>query len=110
PSGRADVPSSVMPAAPTPSDRRPTRLLQLVGDPLRWRLLEGLTGSDRTVNELVELVGEPQNLVSYHLAKLRDAGLVASRRSSADRRDAYYAVQLARLHDLLSAAGGALHP
>ena len=53
--------------------------LQLAGHPVRWRLLGELARSDRTVNELVGLVGEPQNLVSYHLGKLRDARLVATR-------------------------------
>ena len=62
------------------------------------------------VHELTGLVGEPQNLVSYHLGKLRDARLVSARRSSADRRDAYYTVDLTRVGDLLSATGGALHP
>jgi protein-tyrosine-phosphatase len=56
------------------------------------------------------LLGEPQNLVSYHLGKLRDAGLVSARRSSADRRDAYYTIDLTRVGDLMSATGGALHP
>src|SRR5215813_12684964 len=62
------------------------------------------------VHELTGLVGEPQNLVSYHLGKLRDGRLVSTRRSSADRRDAYYTVDLARIAGLLSATGGALHP
>jgi protein-tyrosine-phosphatase len=62
------------------------------------------------VHELTGLVGEPQNLVSYHLGKLRDGRLVSARRSSADRRDAYYTVDLARIAGLLSATGGALHP
>ena len=62
------------------------------------------------VHELTGLVGEPQNLVSYHLGRLRDARLVSARRSSADRRDAYYTVDLTRVGDLLSATGGALHP
>jgi protein-tyrosine-phosphatase len=48
--------------------------------------------------------------VSYHLGKLRDAGLVSARRSSADRRDAYYTVDLTRIRELLSATGVALHP
>jgi len=62
------------------------------------------------VSELTGLVGEPHNLVSYHLGKLRDGGLVSARRSSADRRDAYYTIDLERVGELLSAAGGALHP
>ena len=36
--------------------------------------------------------------------------LVSSRRSSADRRDSYYTVDLTRIGGLLSASGGALHP
>jgi ArsR family transcriptional regulator, arsenate/arsenite/antimonite-responsive transcriptional repressor / arsenate reductase (thioredoxin) len=84
--------------------------LQLTGHPLRWRLLRELAQSDRMVHELTGRVGQPQNLVSYHLGKLRDARLVSARRSSADRRDAYYTVDLTRVGDLLSATGGALHP
>jgi protein-tyrosine-phosphatase/DNA-binding transcriptional ArsR family regulator len=88
----------------------PPDFLQLAGHPLRWRLLGELARSDRVVQELTGLLGEPQNLVSYHLGKLRDARLVSARRSSADRRDSYYALDLARVGSLLSASGGALHP
>jgi ArsR family transcriptional regulator, arsenate/arsenite/antimonite-responsive transcriptional repressor / arsenate reductase (thioredoxin) len=96
----------------TPPDRdlAPPGFLRLAGHPLRWRLLGELARSDRMVHELTGLVGQPQNLVSYHLGKLRDAHLVSARRSSADRRDAYYTVDLARLGHLLAATGGALHP
>lgn len=62
------------------------------------------------MHELTGLIAEPQNLVSYHLGKLRDARLVSAQRSSADRRDAYYTVDLDRIGGLLSATGGALHP
>src|SRR5262247_3061868 len=91
-------------------DVAPAEFLQLAGHPLRWRLLGELARSDRTVNELTGLTGEPQNLVSYHLGKLRDARLVSARRSSADRRDAYYTADLTRLGGLFSTTGGALHP
>jgi protein-tyrosine-phosphatase len=84
--------------------------LQLAGHPLRWRILGELARSDRMVHELTGLVDEPQNLVSYHLAKLRDGRLVSGRRSSADRRDTYYTLDLARVGGQLSATGGALHP
>jgi ArsR family transcriptional regulator, arsenate/arsenite/antimonite-responsive transcriptional repressor / arsenate reductase (thioredoxin) len=93
-----------------PPDLAPAEFLQLAGHPVRWRLLGELARSDRTVHELTGLVGAPQNLVSYHLSKLRDARLVSAQRSSADRRDAYYTVDLARISALLSATGGALHP
>src|SRR6266436_9877258 len=88
----------------------PPEFLQLAGHPLRWRLLSELARSDRIVHELTQLVGEAQNLVSYHLGKLRDGRLVSARRSSADRRDTYYGLDLARIGGLLSATGGALHP
>jgi ArsR family transcriptional regulator, arsenate/arsenite/antimonite-responsive transcriptional repressor / arsenate reductase (thioredoxin) len=88
----------------------PPEFLQLVGHPLRWRLLGELARSDRTVHELTGLVGEAQNLVSYHLGKLRDAGIASTRRSSADGRDAYYTVDLTRIGELLTATAGALHP
>lgn len=95
---------------PRPADLAPCDFLQLAGHPVRWRLLSELGRSDRMVHELTGLVGEPQNLVSYHLGKLRDGRLVSARRSSADRRDTYYGLDLARVSGLLSAAGGALHP
>jgi protein-tyrosine-phosphatase/DNA-binding transcriptional ArsR family regulator len=97
-------------APPAARELTPPRFLQLAGHPLRWRLLGELARSDRMVNELTGLVGEPQNLVSYHLGKLRDARLVSARRSSADRRDAYYTVDLGRLGELLATTGAALHP
>jgi protein-tyrosine-phosphatase/DNA-binding transcriptional ArsR family regulator len=84
--------------------------LQLAGHPLRWRLLGELSHSDRTVQELTGAVGEPQNLVSYHLAKLREGRLVSARRSAADRRDTYYGLDLTRVGRQLAAAGAALHP
>jgi ArsR family transcriptional regulator, arsenate/arsenite/antimonite-responsive transcriptional repressor / arsenate reductase (thioredoxin) len=91
-------------------DVAPPEFLQLAGHPLRWRLLGELGRSDRLVHELTGLVGEAQNLVSYHLGKLRKGRLVSARRSSADRRDTYYGLDLTRVGALLSAAGGALHP
>jgi len=88
----------------------PPGFLRLAGHPLRWRLLSELARSDRQVRELKALLGQPQNLVSYHLARLRAGGLVTARRSSADGRDAYYSIDLARCGELLAAAGAALHP
>ena len=69
-------------------DSAPPGFLQLAGHPVRWRLLRELAGSDRQVRELTGLTGHPQPLVSYHLGRLRAAGLVSARRSSADGRDA----------------------
>ena len=84
--------------------------LRLLGDPLRWRLARELAAGDRRVRELVAAVGQPQNLVSYHLRQLRDAGLVVARRSSFDGRDTYYHLDLERCGEAWSEAGVALHP
>jgi protein-tyrosine-phosphatase/DNA-binding transcriptional ArsR family regulator len=84
--------------------------LRLLGDPLRWRLACELAAGDRRVRELVAAVGQPQNLVSYHLRQLRDAGLVTARRSSFDGRDTYYHLDLDRCAEAWTGAGSALHP
>jgi ArsR family transcriptional regulator, arsenate/arsenite/antimonite-responsive transcriptional repressor / arsenate reductase (thioredoxin) len=91
-------------------DVSPPSFLRLAGHPLRWRLLRELARSDRQVRELCALIGQPQSLVSYHLGRLRAEQVVSTRRSSADRRDAYYSLELARCGALLTATGGALHP
>jgi protein-tyrosine-phosphatase/DNA-binding transcriptional ArsR family regulator len=88
----------------------PPSFVRLASHPVRWRLLQELVRSDRAVSELTTLVDEPQSLVSYHLRHLRDGGLVFARRSSADRRDSYYAIDLAACRDALQVAGGTLHP
>ena len=88
----------------------PPAVLQLLAHPLRWRLTQELVGSDRTVRELTDLVEEPQNLVSYHLRQLHDGGLVVRHRSSADRRDVYYAVDLAQCREAFASSARALHP
>jgi ArsR family transcriptional regulator, arsenate/arsenite/antimonite-responsive transcriptional repressor / arsenate reductase (thioredoxin) len=88
----------------------PPEFVRLVAHPVRWSLMRELVHSDRTVRELTGLVGEPQSLVSYHLRQLRDGGVVSARRSSNDRRDAYYAIDLTACQEALQDAGGALHP
>ncbi|GAA3550252.1 ArsR family transcriptional regulator [Amycolatopsis ultiminotia] len=95
---------------PTAEPSEPPPFVRLAGDPLRWRLMRELAQSDRRVRELVEVVGQPQNLVSYHLGKLRAAELVTARRSSFDGRDTYYHLDLRRCADALTEAGSALHP
>jgi protein-tyrosine-phosphatase/DNA-binding transcriptional ArsR family regulator len=88
----------------------PPAFVRLAGHPLRWKLLGALADSDYRVRELVTRVGEPQNLVSYHLRLLRDGGLVTATRSSFDRRDSYYHLDLDRCAEALAATGAALHP
>lgn len=83
---------------------------KLLADDVRWHLLEQLARSDRKVHELVASSGRPQNLISYHLARLRRAGLVTQRRSSADARDLYYQLDLDRFTDLYAGAAAGVQP
>ncbi|NTU82675.1 MAG: ArsR family transcriptional regulator [Chloroflexales bacterium] len=93
------------PAAAAPGGAEALRLLT---DETRWRLLRALRPSDRQVNELVELTGLPQNLVSYHLGLLRQAGLVQLHKSDADARVTYYGVSLPALTAHYAQLGAAL--
>ena len=88
----------------------PPAFVQLAGNDLRWRLLRELAQSDQRVRELMASTDQPQNLVSYHLGKLRQAGLVTMRRSNADGRDVYYHLDLERCADFLASTAEALHP
>ena len=88
----------------------PPSFLCLAGHPVRWRLLTELSYSDRRVGELCARLELPQNLVSYHLGRLRAERVVSRRRSSADGRDSYYRLELDRCSELLAGAGSALHP
>jgi protein-tyrosine-phosphatase/DNA-binding transcriptional ArsR family regulator len=92
------------------AEQSPPQFLHLAADPLRWGLLAELAYSDRRVGELCSLLDRKQSLVSYHLGQLRGAGLVSRRRSSADGRDSYYVLDLARCREMIGASGQALHP
>lgn len=85
-------------------------LMQMASHPVRWALLTELAGSDHRVRELAAAVGEPQNLVSYHLRRLRSAGLVDARRSTFDGRDTYYRLNLTGCAEAFREAAAALHP
>lgn len=56
-------------------------VFRMLADPTRIRVLFALTGGESSVNELAERVGKPAPSVSQHLAKLRMARLVRTRRS-----------------------------
>ncbi|HUF37510.1 MAG TPA: ArsR family transcriptional regulator [Anaerolineales bacterium] len=85
-------------------------LLRTLGHDLRWQLVTALSRSDLRVRELVEQVRRPQNLVSYHLNRLRLAGLIRETRSIADGRETYYSLDLDRMKALLNETGSAIHP
>jgi ArsR family transcriptional regulator len=72
-------------------------MLKLLADDTRWRLVGALRHSDRQAVELATELNLPQNLLSYHLGLLRQAGLVQAHRSDADARATYYGLDLAAL-------------
>jgi ArsR family transcriptional regulator, arsenate/arsenite/antimonite-responsive transcriptional repressor / arsenate reductase (thioredoxin) len=84
-------------------------LLKLLADDTRWRLLCALRRSDQQVGELVEQLQLPQNLVSYHLGLLRQAGLVQTHRSDADARALYYGLNLEVVHASYQRIGASLY-
>lgn len=75
--------------------RQAARLFYALKDPLRLRILVALAQAGQlTVNELVRAVRVSQPLVSWHLARLRAAGLVRVARNG---RTARYSPDLAVL-------------
>lgn len=57
-------------------------VLKFLGDKNRLRILSTLAGAETCVCDLIDQLDLPQPLVSYHLRKLRDAGLVRGRRQA----------------------------
>jgi DNA-binding transcriptional ArsR family regulator len=60
---------------------RQARICQVLADPKRLRLLGLLRDREYAVGELAEALGIAYPNVSQHLNVMRDAGLVATRRS-----------------------------
>ncbi|MEV7189718.1 metalloregulator ArsR/SmtB family transcription factor [Kitasatospora sp. NPDC093102] len=59
---------------------RAVAVLKAVADPSRYRLLWALSRRELPVSELAQLLGAHVAATSQHLARLRAAGLVVSRR------------------------------
>lgn len=95
---------SVYPAAQLPD------FLKALAHELRWNILVALSRSDHTVTELCRFLAQPQNVVSYHLRKLREQQVVSERRSSADSRDFYYSLALDTFRSRYLATGETVLP
>jgi ArsR family transcriptional regulator, virulence genes transcriptional regulator len=59
-----------------------TRLLTALANESRLAILCQLVEGERSVGQLVEAVGLTQSALSQHLAKLRAAGIVTTRRNA----------------------------
>ena len=78
----ARIRSTIASVVDQPEDLRELRLVhKTLADVNRLRILRRLAAAPATVTELIAHVGLSQPLVSWHLGRLRAAGLVAARRS-----------------------------
>jgi ArsR family transcriptional regulator, arsenate/arsenite/antimonite-responsive transcriptional repressor / arsenate reductase (thioredoxin) len=85
-------------------------VLGILAHDLRWAIVGLLAGSDLRTGELVARTGQPPSLVSYHLGRLRDAGLVSARRSTADGRDSYHVLDQDALGQAIGAMAAQINP
>ena len=78
----ARVRSTLATIVDQPDDLRELRTFhKALADVNRLRIVQRLSETDATVTELIDHVGLSQPLVSWHLGKLRAAGVVETRRS-----------------------------
>ena len=73
-----------------PSEALTASYLRLLGDENRLRIFSLVAKSEMCVCEIEDATGLSQSLVSNHLAVLRRAGLVESRRDDEDGRWIFY--------------------
>jgi ArsR family transcriptional regulator, arsenate/arsenite/antimonite-responsive transcriptional repressor / arsenate reductase (thioredoxin) len=93
-----------MSVAPSPP------VLGVLAHDLRWAIVGLLVPGDLRTGEIVARTGQAPSLVSYHLARLRDAGLVSVRRSAADGRDSYHALDLDAIGHAVGDMAAQIHP
>jgi ArsR family transcriptional regulator, arsenate/arsenite/antimonite-responsive transcriptional repressor len=91
----ARVRSTIANAVLQPDELRELRLVhKALADVNRLRIVRRLAQAEATVAELVSQVGLSQPLVSWHVGRLRAAGLITTRRSGREtfcrlRREAF---------------------
>jgi DNA-binding transcriptional ArsR family regulator len=102
---------SARPRMRSRSDVQPAAadFLGLLADPTRRQVFLLIMRGERCNCELAEELGLPQNLVSHHLSKLRDAGLLREHRDLHDGRWIHFTVNPVAVKtawDALTAAFG----
>ena len=56
-------------------------ILKVIAHPIRLKIVEGLQGGEeRTVSYLAKYVNAEQSLVSHHLTKMKDKGVLLAKR------------------------------
>ena len=105
---QAGLPAS----AALPPDVRPAtaELLKVLADGTRRQIFLVIMRGEVCNCELSEMLGLPQNLVSHHLRKLRQAGFIEEHRDPHDGRWAHITVNLEALSAAWEGLEEALHP
>lgn len=85
-------------------------ILGVLAHDLRWTIVSLLVGGDLRTGEIVARTGQAPSLVSYHLARLREAGVVSVRRSTADGRDSYHMLDLDAIGGAVVGMATQIHP
>ncbi len=77
----AHIRSTIASVVDPPDELRSLRIVhKALADVNRLRIVQRLAEGEATVSELIERVGLSQPLVSWHLGRLRVAGLIQTRR------------------------------
>ena len=74
------------------------KLMEMLSQPTRLRLMCILLGGEQSVTALAEAAGLSQPAMSHHLKKLRDADLVATRREG---QTIFYALKGTEVEQIL---------
>ncbi len=77
----AHIRSTIAAVVDQPDELRALRVVhKALADVNRLRIVQRLAQGEATVSELIERIGLSQPLVSWHLGRLRVAGLIQTRR------------------------------
>ena len=99
------------PAAPTliahldAGPERTVRLLSTLANARRLKIVCVLRAGERSVSDLAERISASPSTVSQHLSRLRQDGLVVSRRAG---QSIYYRLGDARIEHLVEALAGVM--
>ena len=108
----ARIRSTIASVVDQPDELRELKLVhKALADVNRLRIVRRLAGGEASVTDLIGEVGLSQPLVSWHVGRLRAAGLIETRRSGREtlcrlRRDAFEAF-VGRERAILGLAGDA---
>ena len=61
-----------------------SEVLKAVAHPVRLQIVELLEDGEKCVSEIVKGVGNKQSITSQHLSRMRDKGVLSSRREGAN--------------------------